>query len=401
MAALEGRLFTVVDPSFTLAEMVDWQGAVSAFQDWQTVEDALGVRLPGDYKMFMERFSSGLFRGLVGLDNPIEGEWAWDGFRWDFFDTLDRARAWRDHDPEVLPHPIFPEPGGVIPWGGTNANHRFFWLPLSDDPDEWIVVFSTADFGQWGEFPGGMSKFVLELVSGDFRSQLIVFSGESSGSLYGPTGVQADSDAAEVGSATSPDPGYWDRPSSMRELSPGDHGRVAEIVSLSAVDDTVREIDWHYVEDRLSLSLPTDYKRLVESVGAGDLLGIKFFSPAATDPAFNLYANLARIHDSADRARAASRQFRFPVFPDIRGMLAWGSFVDESGDWILAWAPLGDDPDRWPIVAVPFEFGSMRIFSRSMSELLLGYIRRESGEISMLPASAVELGDRPIFVSAQ
>lgn len=74
--------------------------------------------------------------------------------------------------------------------------------------------------------------------------------------------------------------------------------------------------------------------------------------------------------------------------------------MDDGGEWILAWAPLGEDPDRWPVVAVPFEFGSMKVFSRSMSEVLLGYLRHESGEISMLPAPAAELGNLPIFVFA-
>ncbi|MCO1574158.1 SMI1/KNR4 family protein [Crossiella sp. SN42] len=376
----------VADASCELARLVSWQRTFGTFQSWQAVEQALAVRLPDDYKRFMANFPSGTFRGLIGINNPIESEPAWVSFHWEFFDTLDRVRGWRDHEPERVPYPIFPESGGVIPWGDTNANHEFFWLPRSENPDEWSVVFSTADFERWGEYHGTMSEFVLGLVSGDFHTDLIRFSDGVAGPLFEATGVEFSADVPRRELATSPDPDYWDRSSLVRELPWEDHVRSVDIVSYLQGAGNARQIDWTEVEDRLSVVLPTDYKRFVESVGAGELSGIRIFSPTTSNRVFNLYDNISRVHDSVVRARAESRLFRLPVFPDARGLLTWGSFAGDGGEWILAWAPVGDDPDRWPVIAVPFEFGSMKVFSRSMSEVLLGYLRRESGEISMLSA---------------
>lgn len=274
---MEGLRVNVADASYELAKLVSWQRAFRTFQGWQAVEQALAVRLPDDYKRFMATFPSGKFRGLVGVNNPIESEPAWVSFHWEFFDTLDRAKGWRDYEPERVPYPIFPEPGGVIPWGDTDENHEFFWLPRSENPDEWSVVFSTADFERWGEYHGTMSEFVLGLVSGDFRTDLIQFSAGVTGPLFEATGVEFAADVPQRELATSPNPDYWDSSSLMRELSQEDHVRSVDVVSYLQGAGNARQIDWVEVEDRLSVVLPTDYKQFVESVGAGELLGIRIF----------------------------------------------------------------------------------------------------------------------------
>ncbi|WP_086781415.1 SMI1/KNR4 family protein [Crossiella equi] len=386
------------DAGAELVELIGWRRSGDSFQDWHSVEAELNTRLPADYKSLMEAVPSGTYLGIIGLDNPIESEPAWDGFHADFFDVLDRAKGWREHKPEIVPYALHPEPNGLIPWGRTEENGTFFWLFSGDDPDSWKVVYATADFEEWGEYDGSATAFLRDLISGALRTNLIPIDDDFAGPVFEATGVAYSGDH-DTSMATQPDPGYWNR-SLARELSHEDHDRSAELLDLLGVAEGDRGILWEEFEVDASVRLPDDYKNLLNSLGAGTLSGVRLFSPDAPVDDFDITRKWAVITDSANRARAEATQFRLPVHPDERGLVVWGAFVKDGYERWLAWAPVGGDPNRWPVVSVPVEFGGMSIFTKSMSELLLGYISGESGDVSMLRGVENQDGGSAIFVPA-
>lgn len=52
---------------------------------------------------------------------------------------LDQERGSRNSKPEKCPYPFYPEPGGLLPWAGTDNGDRVCWL-TEGQPDGWTVV---------------------------------------------------------------------------------------------------------------------------------------------------------------------------------------------------------------------------------------------------------------------
>ncbi|MGV9350287.1 hypothetical protein ACWDSD_37155 [Streptomyces spiralis] len=82
------------------------------------------------------------------------------------------------------------------------------------------------------------------------------------------------------------------------------------------------DVDWPEMESRLGTALPSDYKRMVETFGAG---------------AFDGYLDLNQ-----------------EPWTNLRddGLLIWAGTEHED---LYCWRTDGDDPDRWPVVVRSFD----------------------------------------------
>jgi len=130
--------------------------------DWETVERELGIRLPADYKELLTRLPSGAFRGCVEVENPAQSA-----------DELANAKRHNDELLKIFADPdtgyltgtsyvLFPEPGGLYPWGSNDAGGTFWWITDSADPDEWRIAYNDRD--DWHEHPGPLSKVIHEIL---------------------------------------------------------------------------------------------------------------------------------------------------------------------------------------------------------------------------------------------
>ena len=105
---------------------------------WDEIEAALGMGLPGDFKAFTERYGSGMVDDFLYLFNPFAaGE---DGnLLVEKDQVLAGYRQTRARFPERLPLPPFPEPGGLLPLGGTDNGDELYWV-TTGHPDRWPVA---------------------------------------------------------------------------------------------------------------------------------------------------------------------------------------------------------------------------------------------------------------------
>jgi hypothetical protein len=105
--------------------------------DWATTEEQLGLSFPADYKSFANAYGAGTFCD-ISIAVPGAAGSA------DFADLLQRSHAHlrASKRPGVPTPPIYPDPGGMIPWGDTVDGMLCAWLPLGPDPDRWGTVVS-------------------------------------------------------------------------------------------------------------------------------------------------------------------------------------------------------------------------------------------------------------------
>ena len=144
--------------------------------DWLAVETSLGTALPSDYKAFINTYGEGGINDCLVIQSP---------FRW-IADGRDVRQTWTNwasiyHDfagyGANIPYPIFPAPGGVLPFGSDGDVNWLSWRTVGE-PDAWPFVYYDRSKGCI-EVPGlSATGFVLELVTQ--RSPLSALVGNAS-----------------------------------------------------------------------------------------------------------------------------------------------------------------------------------------------------------------------------
>jgi hypothetical protein len=133
---------------------------------WATAEAVLRTGLPRDYKEFIEAYGSGSIDQFVTVLNANSST---PDLQLDQYGQkmLAVTRNLREAGVVEIPFPIYPEPGGLLPWGVTANGDWGYWLtdPL-DSPDAWPVVVSVDRGPDWFRHSGPLVRFLLEVLDG-------------------------------------------------------------------------------------------------------------------------------------------------------------------------------------------------------------------------------------------
>ncbi|MGW0055089.1 SMI1/KNR4 family protein [Nocardia nova] len=215
---------------------------------WDDIESACGVRLPSDYRDFIDNYGNGRIGELYVLypaSRRLNGEVRLTSLIDNAQDLV--ANQVFDYDDDGNPLVGYPEPGGLLQWGGSTNGDMFFWVTEGEDPDGWTVLAHLHGPAVWARYDGNMVDFLTELVTGEYLYAPSVLGSHAGHVLWtmisdwkhrygGPpeASLHGGDDRAGVQlSAGSPLP--WRRV----EISGGDQdvfGRTGEVVPLIAAD---------------------------------------------------------------------------------------------------------------------------------------------------------------------
>ena len=67
--------------------------------------------------------------------------------------------------PESVPFPAYPEPGGLLYFGGTTTLHCFYWRTVGDDADAWTCDASDSGCENWFHWDGDMTSFLAAIAA--------------------------------------------------------------------------------------------------------------------------------------------------------------------------------------------------------------------------------------------
>jgi len=127
--------------------------------------------LPEDYLRYATLYGSGSPR--IHYDEPGLGPHSWDFWSparptypeivADFFDTKNQYReAMETFD---IPLGLYPEPGGLLPFGVDNSGVWFTWKTIGI-PKGWnVVVIYAYDYDEYEEFDMGFSEFLFQWLT--------------------------------------------------------------------------------------------------------------------------------------------------------------------------------------------------------------------------------------------
>lgn len=140
--------------------------------DWTAVEAAIGLQLPSDYKAFIAAYGRGTINNCLEIESPF-------GMKEDVRTWWTNMAALYDDvaEYEPLPYPIYPQSGGLLPFGTLGDVHILNWR-TTGPPEQWPFVYYHRSEG-FIEVKGLTAvDFVLEAVTR--RSPLLIRLGSES-----------------------------------------------------------------------------------------------------------------------------------------------------------------------------------------------------------------------------
>jgi hypothetical protein len=131
---------------------------------WEPTEDDLGTALPQDYKDFVRLYGSGYFMEFLGIHVPRTRNYN----TWLNGQVRVVTSAFKDWD-DLLPYPMWPDPEGLIPFGGTDNGHQLFWLRRGP-PEAWgVVIYDRWSLFEFETFDCDLTGFLAGLATGDVK----------------------------------------------------------------------------------------------------------------------------------------------------------------------------------------------------------------------------------------
>jgi hypothetical protein len=298
------------------AEPVDQPGE----DDWAAAEQALGTSLPTDYKAFVTRYGSGSIDDFLVILNPTASREAARLVPASEA-SLGSIREIRTMLPDEVPFPIYPEPGGLFPWGATDNGDVGYWVTSpAGTSDAWPIAIGEVRGPGWFRHPGPLTTVLAGLLDRSIRVPFLPADWPGDQAVFRPF-------------ALSPQ-----RERLVRLLPP-----PGEPFDVPARDQRSR------LEAEIGRRLPSDYWWFLETYGSGWIGGdLAVFTPASASEGVRLGPEAQRIGDLLRLvAQRRPGEVPFPIHPDPGGLLAWGG---TPGGVMCMWLTTDADPDGWPVI---------------------------------------------------
>lgn len=363
-----------------LCDLVNISDKIEHSLDWASIENSLGLTLPGDYKRLVEVFPDGRFQGFLRLIRPGDHKEDETQFLGYYRHRLDDMRRWREGEPTRFPWPLYPEPGGLLPWGVSIRGDIFFLITDDADPDSWSVVFAANDFSRWKQASYSVCGLLIELVTGQFDGGGVIPSALGGEPFFVSAGQENQAAAGREISRKL----HWQRKHRGRWRVKHEFDKLS---ALLRPDSSGARANHVAIDERIGLSLPRDYVCFMDKFGPGYLADIAIIDPVQIP--------ILAEQKAADIGHLPLLKSSLPpIFPESGGLIPWGKTDD---GWVCYWAPIEEKPDHWGVVV-----SSPRImmfnyhYTLSFSSFLVRYVETSSS-FGFFTGREVELEESSVF----
>ena len=135
---------------------------VASLKKWRDIERKLGTKLPSDYREFVFAYGTGLFAGFYRVYNPFAAS-EYIALLPQVQTVCEMERDFKEREPDLVPYPIYPDPGGLLPWGNDENGNYYFWL-TEGEPDEWAVAQNGVRGKGYSTHPCSMTEFLTRVL---------------------------------------------------------------------------------------------------------------------------------------------------------------------------------------------------------------------------------------------
>lgn len=137
---------------------------ISDSNKWNAIEKQMRTKLPSDYKEFINEYGTGSINEFMWILTPFDED--------EYVNLITRgdkiSKAYIESkikNPQYFKHEVFPNKGGILPWGYTENGDELYWLTV-ENSDEWHIIVYESRSSDYYEYSMGMVEFIYKLVSG-------------------------------------------------------------------------------------------------------------------------------------------------------------------------------------------------------------------------------------------
>ncbi|MCX5403578.1 hypothetical protein OHA37_06735 [Streptomyces sp. NBC_00335] len=128
--------------------------------------DGYGQVVPEDFELLLNALPKGLIAASVKLTRSELPVRSLAEFTASAALRLEDMRYYLRSREQKLPQSLFPEPGGLVPWGRTADDGVLLWDTAAPDTADWTTVLADSDFQLWPELPFPTSEFIAREITG-------------------------------------------------------------------------------------------------------------------------------------------------------------------------------------------------------------------------------------------
>lgn len=133
---------------------------VRSYGDWKRFTSLSGFPPPDDYRMLISKYGAGSFAGWIFLIEPFNPTWP---FMTVVQAKCEELRSAQRRAPTTYPAwPIWPDPGGFLPWATTDGGDHIGWRTLGR-PSQWTTLFWDRSGKGSTEYPVGTVDFLVNV----------------------------------------------------------------------------------------------------------------------------------------------------------------------------------------------------------------------------------------------
>lgn len=130
---------------------------------WDGLFEELGTRLPAEYVALMNRYGAGYWSSWLRFVTPLRTNGK--GFVHHATQVLGWYRSGRAEFPQYYPLPVWPEPGGFLPFANSIDGDALGWL-TEGEPDAWPLTVAPRHADQGPPLPDNLTHTLLEWLRG-------------------------------------------------------------------------------------------------------------------------------------------------------------------------------------------------------------------------------------------
>lgn len=138
---------------------------------WEEVEHRLGTTLPTDYKWFLERYGTGKVKEFLWVFNPFSKNKNINLVE-QLCVRVGGLKYLSEKFPHQYPYSLFPQPGGLFPFAGTDNGDTIYWI-TEGEPNEWRVAVNDARSPMFEEFKCGAVAFLYGILTQRIVSRVL------------------------------------------------------------------------------------------------------------------------------------------------------------------------------------------------------------------------------------
>lgn len=141
-------------------------------KEWDKLQEQHNVFFPKDYIAFVDFYGGGAIDVFLWIYTP----WG-ENENINFFEcaeeVIEAYKISHDEFPDDFPFKVYPENGGLLPFGGTDNGDDFYWLKTGDNPDFWRIVVYDGRSTNYYEYEMSLTDFIVGVITGDVQCEVL------------------------------------------------------------------------------------------------------------------------------------------------------------------------------------------------------------------------------------